>query len=358
MAVTLTLAQLAALTGAELRGDPEGEIHGLAPLETAGPGQLSFLANPRYRQHLSGSQAGAVLLQPDEAGHFAGNALLVDHPYAAFARLTHVFDPAPRREAGVAASAVIDPTAEVHPSAAVAAGVVVEAGAVIGAGCVLEPGVVVGAQARLGEQCWIGANAVIHHHCQLGDRVRVHAGAIIGAEGFGFAPVAGHWQRIAQIGTVRIGDDCRIGANTTIDRGAVGDTVIGCNVIIDNQVQIAHNVQVGDHTAIAACCGISGSTRIGRHCVLAGGVGLVGHIEIADRVQITGMTMVTKSIHVPGSYSSGTAMSDTAQWKKMAVQLRQLPQVNLRELQQQIANMQQRLNQLESQANFSQPPGA
>lgn len=351
----LTLAQLAPQVGAELRGDPDYLITGLSTLEQAGAGQLSFFANARYRQQLLATQAGAVLLRPEDAADFVGQALLVRDPYAAFARLTHVFDPAPRAVAGVHPSAVVHPQAEVHPSASVAAGVVIEAGSRIGAGCVLGPHVVIGEQAVLGEQCWLGAQVVIHHRCQLGARVRIHSGAVIGAEGFGFAPVAGFWHRIAQIGSVVIGDDSRIGANTTIDRGAVTDTVIGRNVIIDNQVQIAHNVQVGDHTAIAACCGISGSARIGRHCVLAGGVGLVGHIELADHVQITGMTMVTKSIPQAGSYSSGTAMTDTAQWKKMAVQLRQLPQLNLRQLHQQIADMQAQLNALELRVN-SEPP--
>ncbi len=345
---SFALRELAALIGGELRGDPEHVITGLSTLEQAGSCHLGFLANARYRFQVPHTRAGALLLRPDDANLFAGHALLVADPYAAFARLTHVFDPAPVPAPGVHARAVVAASAVVHPTASIAAGVVIEEHAQVAAHCVIGPNAVIGARVQLGEGCWIGPLVAIHHGCRLGSRVRVHAGAVIGAEGFGFAPDAGQWQRIAQIGTVEVGDDCRIGANTCIDRGAVGDTVIGRNVIIDNQVQIAHNVHIGDHTAIAACCGISGSTRIGRHCVLAGGVGLIGHIELADHVHITGMTMVTKSISAAGSYSSGTAMSTTSDWKKMAVQMRRLSQVNVQQWSQQLADMQARLNRLES----------
>jgi UDP-3-O-[3-hydroxymyristoyl] glucosamine N-acyltransferase len=354
----LTLEQLAAQLGGELRGNPTHPIDGLAPLATATSSQLAFLANSRYQSQLDQTQAGAVLLRAADAVGFAGQALIVDDPYACFARLSHVFDLTPKPASGVHASAVIDPSATIDPTASIGPFVVVEAGAVIGARTVLASGVQVSEAAQIGADCWLGAHVVIHHRCVLGDRVRIHAGASIGADGFGFAPQGGRWHRIAQIGRVRIGNDVRIGANTTIDRGALDDTIIHDGVIIDNQVQIAHNVVIGAHTAIAACCGISGSTRIGRHCVLAGGVGLVGHIEICDHVHLTGMTMVTKSITQAGSYSSGTAMTDTPQWKKMAVRLRQLADVPINRLPDQLGHMQARLERLESLLLDDQPAAA
>lgn len=349
----LSLATLAEQLGAELRladagGTADDLITGLSALATARASQLSFLANPRYRSQLKQTKAGAVLLRREDLADYQGHALIVDNPYAAFARLSHVFDLTPKRQPLRHPSAVIAADAQVDPTASIGAFVVVESGAVIGRGAVLEAGVQIGECAEIGADCWLGCHVVVHHRCMIGARVRIHAGAVIGADGFGFAPHAGHWHRIAQIGAVRIGDDCRIGANTTIDRGALSDTVLGYNVIVDNQVQIGHNVEIGDHTVIAACCGIAGSTQIGKYCVLAGGVGLVGHIQIADHVQITGMTMVTKSIEQAGSYSSGTAMSETPRWKKMAVLLRQLPDLALQQLPMQIKHMQARLEQLES----------
>lgn len=332
--VSRTLAELAALTGATLRGDGTRPIDGLGTLKSATAGQLSFLANPLYKAALAGTGAGAVLLRPEDADGFSGDALIIDNPYAAFARLTHLFDRTPVPDPGVHARACVHPEACIGEGSAVGAGAVIEAGAVIGPGCVVEPGAFIGARTRLGARCRIRANAVIHHDCVLGDRVIIHSGAVIGDDGFGFAPANGRWNKIAQIGRVVIHDDADIGANTTIDRGALDDTVIGTGAIIDNLVQIAHNVEIGAHTAIAACCGISGSTKIGAWCVLAGGVGLVGHIEICDQVHITGMTMVTKSITKPGSYSSGTAFDATDNWKKMAVRLKKLDEMarRLREL--------------------------
>jgi UDP-3-O-[3-hydroxymyristoyl] glucosamine N-acyltransferase len=329
-----TLADLATETGAVLRGDAGLEINGLATLRSAGSDQLSFLANPLYRSALATTHAGAVLLREEDAAGYEGNALIVSNPYAAYARLTHHFDRTPARSPGVHPAAAVDALAVVDPTACIAARAVVEEGAVIGPGCIIEPGVFIGARVTLGRNCRVRANAVIHHDCVIGDRVIIHSGAIIGDDGFGFAPANGRWNKIAQIGRVVIHNDADIGANTTIDRGALDDTIIHEGVIIDNQVMIAHNVEIGPHTAIAGCSGVSGSTKIGAWCVLAGGVGLVGHIEVCDRVHITGMTMVTKSITEPGSYSSGTAFDRTDNWKKMAVRLKKLDDTTrrLREL--------------------------
>lgn len=340
----MTLAALAAELGADLRGDPAYVITGLATLHGAGPGQLAFLANPRYRPQLLETRAGAVLIREEDLAGYAGQALILANPYAAFARLTHRFDRTPRPESGIHAAAVVAASARLGEGVRIGPLAVIGEDVRIGDGCVIEAGAIVHDRVEMGDHCRIRSRASIHHDCVLGDRVTIHSGAVIGDDGFGFANDRGQWRKIAQIGRVVIHDDVDVGANTTIDRGALEDTVIHRNVIIDNQVQIAHNVVIGEGTAIAACCGISGSTRIGARCILAGGVGLVGHIEICDGVQITGMTMVTKSITQPGSYSSGTAFDSTDNWKKMAVRLRRLD------------DMATRLRDLERSAGSSRNP--
>lgn len=334
---TQTLGALAERLGAELRGPADLPITGLATLQDAGPQQLSFLANAQYRKHLAGCRAGAVLLTAADAEGFAGNALVVANPYLAFAEISHLFDPRPQAPAGVHPSAVIAADAQVDPSASIGPGVVIESGAVIGARVVLGAHCVIGARSTIGEDGWLAPRVTLYHDVRIGRRVVIQSGAVIGGEGFGFASDKGRWMKIAQIGGVTIGDDVEIGANTTIDRGALSDTLIGDGVKLDNQIMIAHNVQVGDHTAMAGCCGISGSTKIGRHCMIAGGVGMVGHIEVCDHVFVTGMTMVTRSITEPGAYSSGTAMQPAAEWKKSAARIRQLD------------DMAKRLQQLEKQ---------
>lgn len=342
MPAGLSLAEIAALLGAELRGDGAVRVQGLHTLAAAGPQHLSFLANPRYRSELERTRAGAVLLRPEDAEGFSGNALVLAQPYVAYAQMAARFDRTPLPAAGIHPTAVVSASACVDASAAIGPRAVIADEAVIGAGCVIEAGAVIGARSVIGSRCRIRANAVIYHDCIIGDRVNIHAGAVIGGDGFGFANDHGRWHKIAQIGRVVIHDDVDIGANTTVDRGALDDTVIHEGVIIDNLVQIAHNVVIGPHTAIAACCGISGSTRIGAYCVLAGGVGLVGHIEIADRVQITGMTMITKSITQAGSYSSGTAFAASEDWKRTAVRVRQLDDMarRLRQLEADLARLQ------------------
>ena len=324
MPLQYTLAQLAETLGAELRGDGQKTILGLATLQDATTDQLSFLANAHYRKQLEHTQAGAMLLSTGDAADYSGNCLVVADPYLAYAKLSHYFDRTPKQPVGI------------HPSAVIAESALIDSTACIGPGVVIEEHAVVAADVVVGAQCFIGARSSIaeggrllprvtlYHDVTVGARVVIQSGAVIGGEGFGFANHQGVWHKIAQIGGVTIGDDVEIGANTTIDRGALSNTLIGNGVKLDNQIQIAHNVQIGDHTAIAACVGISGSAKIGRNCMLAGGVGLVGHIEICDGVFITGMTMVTHSISEPGAYSSGTAMQPAADWKKNAVRFRQL----------------------------------
>ncbi|MFF7708046.1 UDP-3-O-(3-hydroxymyristoyl)glucosamine N-acyltransferase [Pseudomonas sp. NPDC007930] len=326
----MTLGQLADTLGAELRGARELKITGLATLQEAGPAHLSFLANPHYRKFLDHCQAGAVLLKAADAEGYAGNALVVPDPYLAYARISHAFDPKPRAPEGIHPTAVVAADAQVAPSASIGPFVVIESGAQVGAGVTIGAHGFIGARCVIGDGGWLAPRVTLYHDVRIGKRVVIQAGAVLGGEGFGFANQKGVWQKIAQIGGVTIGDDVEIGVNTAVDRGALADTVLGNGVKLDNQIQIAHNVQVGDHTAMAACVGISGSTKIGRHCMLAGGVGLVGHIEICDNVFITGMTMVTRSITEPGSYSSGTAMQPAAEWRKSAARIRQLDDMSRR----------------------------
>ncbi|MFK2912162.1 UDP-3-O-(3-hydroxymyristoyl)glucosamine N-acyltransferase [Pseudomonas sp. 3HC3] len=324
MSVTMTLGQLAEALGATLKGPEALQITGLATLQEAGPGQLSFLANPQYRKFLDDSQAAAVLLKAADAEGFAGNALIVADPYLAYARISHLFDPKPKAVAGIHPSAVVAEDAQVDASASIGPFAVIESGARIGANVSIGAHCFIGARCVVGESGWLAPRVTLYHDVTIGKRVVIQSGAVIGGEGFGFANEKGIWRKIAQIGGVTIGDDVEIGVNTAVDRGALSDTRIGDGVKLDNQIQIAHNVQVGDHTAMAACVGISGSTRIGKHCMLAGGVGLVGHIDICDNVFVSGMTMVTRSITEPGSYSSGTAMQPLADWRKSAARIRHL----------------------------------
>lgn len=319
-----TLAQLAKMLGAELRGDAEKNIFGLATLQEANANQLSFLANAQYRKQLEHSQAGALLLSASDAADYKGNCLVVADPYLAYAKISHYFDRSPKPFAGIHPSAVIADSALVDSTASIGPGVVIEDDAVIGAEVKIGAHCVIGARSRIADYGRLAAHVTLYHDVTIGQRVTIQSGAVIGGEGFGFANHQGVWHKIAQIGGVTIGDDVEIGANTCIDRGALSDTLIGNGVKLDNHIQIAHNVQIGDNTAIAACVGISGSAKIGRNCMLAGGVGLVGHIDICDGVFITGMTMVTHSITEPGAYSSGTAMQPAGDWKKNAVRFRQL----------------------------------
>ncbi|WP_339906282.1 UDP-3-O-(3-hydroxymyristoyl)glucosamine N-acyltransferase [Pseudomonas guineae] len=332
-----TLGQLAERLGATLRGAEDQPISGLATLQEAGPDQLSFLANAQYRKFLSGCQAGAVLLTAADAEGYAGNTLVVANPYLAYAELSHLFDRKPRALPGVHPTAVVAADAQVDASASIGAYAVIESGAQIAAGVTVGAQCVIGARSLIGEGGWLAPRVTLYHDVRIGKRVVIQSGAVIGGEGFGFANEKGVWQKIAQIGGVTIGDDVEIGANTTVDRGALSDTLIGNGVKLDNQIMIAHNVQIGDNTAMAGCAGISGSTKIGKNCMIAGGVGMVGHIEVCDNVFVTGMTMVTRSITEPGSYSSGTAMQPAAEWRKSAARIRQLD------------DMARRLQQLEKQ---------
>ena len=318
------LGEIAEALGAELRGDPETRVSGLATLQAAGPDQLSFLANPAYAKHLADTRAAAVILSPAAAGDNPTNVLLLNNPYLGYARLSHWFDPVPDAPPGIHPAAVVDPSATIATNAYIGPNAVIEAGVVIGDQVAIGAGSVIGARTTIGAGSIIRPRVTLAHDVMVGQRCHILSGAVIGSDGFGFANEKGQWHRIAQLGRVVLGDDVEVGANTTIDRGALDDTVIGNGVKLDNLIQIAHNVRIGDHSAMAAMVGISGSTKIGSHCVFGGASGVAGHLEIANQVHLTGMTLVTGDIREPGVYSSGTSADTNRRWRKNAVRFRQL----------------------------------
>ncbi|QIT55589.1 UDP-3-O-(3-hydroxymyristoyl)glucosamine N-acyltransferase [Aquisalimonas sp. 2447] len=317
------LGELAEALGAQLVGDPEHQVRRVASLAEAGADAVSFLVDRRYRKHLQQTAAGAVIVTADDADAVTGNALVSENPHLTFARAAQLLYPEPR-EPGRDPAAIIAASASVATDATIGPRAVIEDGAVIGHRVVVDAGVVIGAGVRIGDDCVIRAGAVIAADCQLGRNCRIQSGAVIGSDGFGFARDGRRWERVPQVGGVVIGDDVDVGANTTIDRGAIGDTVIGDGVKIDNLVQIAHNVHIGAHTAMAAAVGVSGSTYIGSYCTIAGMVGIAGHLEIADNVHITGLTQVTKSLREPGVYSSGTGVEPNRSWRRNAARFHQL----------------------------------
>jgi len=338
----IELSKLAEHLGAQLQGDGAVMISAVATLENASSGELTFLSNSKYRRFLQETQASAVLVSAADAEYCPVNALIVADPYVAFAKVAQLLDNTPRAATGIAATAQIDPTAVIGADVAIGHHAVIAAGAVIGDGSQIGAGCFIGEQAQIGRDCKLWPNVTIYHRVVLGDECIVHSGAVIGADGFGFANQKGQWLKIPQVGTVIIGAQTEIGASTTIDRGALADTLIGKNCIIDNQVQIAHNVQIGDHTAIAGCTVVAGSTKIGRYCVIGGACAINGHMEICDGVHITGMSMIIKSITEKGVYSSGMPAASNLEWRKNSARYRQLDQMyqRLRELEQQVARLQ------------------
>ncbi|EWH02110.1 UDP-3-O-(3-hydroxymyristoyl)glucosamine N-acyltransferase [Halomonas sp. BC04] len=323
-----TLADLAEQLGARLVGDGTRRISGLATLQDAGPEQIAFVANLSYLRGLHDTRAGAVLLHPEHAGDCPVDHLELDNPYLGYAQLSRLFDPFLARPAGgihptavVAEDVCLGARVEIGPQA------VVEPGVELGDEVVIGPGCVVGANSRIGARSRLHPNVTVCHGVTIGERAILHSNCVIGGDGFGFAHDGKRWHKIAQLGGVVLGDDVEVGSCSSIDRGALGDTVIGNDVKIDSQVQIAHNVRIGDHSALAGCVGIAGSTRVGSNCMLGGGVGLAGHLTICDGVQVTGMSLVTNSIHEPGVYSSGTGAMQNAQWRKNAVRFKQLDDI-------------------------------
>jgi UDP-3-O-[3-hydroxymyristoyl] glucosamine N-acyltransferase len=320
----LSLGELAIRHGLELRGDPDHRVSRVGTLQQAGPDAVSFLANPRYRKHLATTRAGAVVLEPDHADECLVAVLISPNPYAAYARIAADLHPLPAFVPGIRAGALVDPAAEVAEDACVAPGAVIEGSALIGAGAYIGPNCVVGSGAQIGAGSRLVANVTVCHGVRIGARALVHPGVVIGGDGFGIARESEGWIKVPQLGGVTIGDDVEIGANTTIDRGAIDDTIIEDGVKLDNQIQVAHNVRIGAHTVIAGCTGISGSTTIGRNCMIAGAVGIGGHLEIPDGTVVTGMTMVSRSIPKRGVYSGSLPFDEAGSWRRNAARFRQL----------------------------------
>jgi UDP-3-O-[3-hydroxymyristoyl] glucosamine N-acyltransferase len=308
--VVLRLGAIVEALGGELHGDADLAITGIAPLESAIASEIAFLSNPKYQQQLTHSQAGCVIVGPAQRDMALarGACIVADVPYLYFAKLTQLWkrQRVAAQVPGIHPSAVVDPSADIDPTATIGQLCVVERGARIGAGSVLKSRVTVG------------------EYCSVGARCLLHAGVVIGADGFGFAPNAGAWEKIEQLGAVRIGDDVEIGANTCIDRGALDDTVIGNGVKLDNLIQIGHNVQIGEHTAMAGCVGVAGSAHIGAHCTVGGGAIVLGHLTLADRVNISAATVVTRSISQPGHYTGMFPIDENSKWEKNAASLKQL----------------------------------
>jgi UDP-3-O-[3-hydroxymyristoyl] glucosamine N-acyltransferase len=319
-----SLGELAIRFGLELRGDPGVVVSRVATLSHAEPGALSFLANPRYRRQMESTRATAVLVGPDHAASCPVAALIDPNPYLAYARIADLLHPQVPVAPGIHPSAVVSVAARIPPSACVGALAVIEEDVEFGERVFVGPGCIVQRGARLGDDTRLTARVNVCADVRIGRRCIVHPGAVIGADGFGFAPDAGTWVKVPQVGTVQVGDDVEIGANTTIDRGAIDDTVVGNGVKLDNQIQVGHNVTIGAHTAVAGCVGISGSTTIGQRCMIGGAVGIAGHLTIADDVVVTGCSLVSASIRQAGSYSSGMPAVESRMWRRMVAHLRRL----------------------------------
>jgi UDP-3-O-[3-hydroxymyristoyl] glucosamine N-acyltransferase len=323
-AVGIPLRQLAERCGAELAGDGEVVIDRVATLESAGKGAIAFLANPKYRSHLAATHASAVIVAPVDAPATALPKLVTANPYAAYARVAALLHPARPPVPGIHPTAVIAPHARVDPSAAVGAHAVIGERSNIGERTAIGAGTVIGEDSSVGADCLLHARVVIYPRTVIGARAIIHSGAVIGADGFGMAEHNGQWLKVPQLGRVLIGADVEVGANTTIDRGAIGDTVIEDDVKLDNQIQIGHNCRIGAHTAIAGCVGIAGSTRIGRNCKIGGAAMISGHIEIADGTVVSASTGVFDSITTPGVYTGTMPALPHREWRHVAAATRRL----------------------------------
>lgn len=334
----ISAAEIARLLSAPLQGIPDRYIQNVASLSSATPTDLAFFGGSRRGVHPQQSRAGVILCASEHRDLMPPSAtvICVDQPQIAFIDIAERLRPLRPIYQGV------DPTAQIHPTAVLSSGVLVGPLSIIGPGCTLADGVEIGPGCILGRGVSIGADSrliarvTILDDCRIGERCVIQPGVVIGSDGFGLVQQAGKWRRVPQLGRVLIGDDVDIGANTTIDRGALDDTLIGHGVKLDNLIQIAHNVEIGDHSAIAGCAGLAGSSIVGKHCTLGGGVGLAGHLRLADGVHVTGMSMVTRSIHKPGVYSAGTPLDTNDRWLKNAARFKQLDR------------MAQRLQSLES----------
>ena len=326
-----TLSQIAELLSAELQGDGALEITKIATLAHARSGHIAFLANKKYRSQLEVTQASAVIVSEADAPYFNGNKLIVANPYVSYAKLAQLMDTTPRSAAtGIHPSAVVHPNATVSKSAAIGANTVIESNAIINDNVQIGPNSFIGEGVKIGSGTKLWSNVTIYHNVEIGSDCLLQANSVIGSDGFGYANERGQWIKIPQLGSVIIGDKVEIGASTTIDRGALDDTIIHSNVIIDNQCQIAHNVEVNSGTAIAGCTVLAGSVTIGKNCQIGGMTAINGHMSVCDGVIITGMSMVTKSITEPGIYSSGIPHTTNKEWRKSIAHLRNLSEMKRR----------------------------
>jgi len=337
----LQLTEIVARLGGSLEGDGSVVVTQVGTLASAGAWQIAFLTNPKYRQQLQSTRAAAVIVPPQFASDTSLPRIVHQNAYAYYARVVALLNPQGLRTAGVHPSAVVD--SKVPSSASIGANVVIGADVVIGENVTVSPGCVIGDGVSIGDDSLLYPNSVIYHHCVIGRRAVIQAGAVIGSDGFGFAKEVECWIKIPQIGRVIIGDDVEVGANTSIDRGALDDTVIGNGVKLDNQIQIAHNVVIGDHSALAGCVGVAGSTKIGRRCTVGGAGMIIGHLDIADDVHISAGTMVTKSLHKPGQYTSIFPLEAHEDWLHNAAQIKRLAKLAER-----VSELEKKLEQMEA----------
>jgi UDP-3-O-[3-hydroxymyristoyl] glucosamine N-acyltransferase len=319
-----SLSELASHVGGVVEGDGCVVISAVGTLAGAASHQISFLTNPKYKSQLSDTSAGAVILHSSLKDTAPCPALVVDNPHAAFARIAQLFDTTPVVASGIAETAVIASSANIGSDVSLGHNVIIEDNVILGDRVTIGANTVIRKGTRIGEGSVIHPNVTIYHDVIIGKRVTVHSQTVIGAAGFGYANDKGVWLPIPQTGSVRIGDDSQIGASSSIDRGAMEDTVLGTNVIIDNQVQVGHNCIIGDHSCICGATGIAGSCHIGKHVIIGGGVGINGHISICDKVQITGYSMIVQDITEPGVYSSGQPATSNREWKRNTIRLQKI----------------------------------
>jgi UDP-3-O-[3-hydroxymyristoyl] glucosamine N-acyltransferase len=335
------LSDLVARFGGRLLGNADTRIDQVATLEHAQGDQIAFLTSSRYRPQLTATHAAAVILGEADAEATTLPRIVCDNPYAYFAKVSALLNPSPEIQPGIHKAATVGEGAQIDASARIGAHVAIGAGAVIGAGSVIMEGCSIGANAIIGKNALLYPRVAVYHDCVIGDNLIAHSGVVIGSDGFGMAMENGHWLKIPQIGRVVIGNDVEIGANTTIDRGALDDTVIEDDVKLDNLIQVAHNVRIGAHTAIAGCAGIAGSAIIGKYCRIGGSAGIAGHLQIADNVEIASFTLVSKSIREPGSYAGVFPFGKQEDWRRNAVHLRHLDDLSdrIKQLQKEIKEM-------------------
>lgn len=328
--MAIQLADLAVRYGCELQGAPDIEITGVGSLEAAGSGCISFLANKGYRKFLGATRASAVILTEELSAECPVACLIADDPYLVYARIALELHPMPELKVGVHSSAVVAEGTVVPPSCEIAAGAVIGQKVEFGEGVFIGPNCVIADDVAIGNETRLVANVSIYSNVRIGVRCLLHAGVVIGTDGFGIAKSAQVWFKVPQVGGVIVGDDVEMGATTTIDRGAIDNTIIGNGVKLDNQVHIAHNVTIGDHTAIAGQCGVSGSAHIGARCVFGGQVAINGHVEIADDVYLMGRSIVTKSIKQPGVYSNVISVEEAGKWRRIAARIKRLDNMGKR----------------------------